>query len=271
MINAPRSEDYLARWNLIPDGEPVTTRSSDLLPVLHHGAPAFLKVATEPEERWGAALMSWWNGEGAARVLAHDGAALLLERATGKRSLNEMARNGSDDEASRIICAVAAKLHAPRSLPPPELIPLTDWFRELEPAAERLGGVLPQAWEASRELLAKPRDVVVLHGDIHHGNILDFGARGWLAIDPKRLVGERGFDFANIFCNPDLETAAAPGRLRRQAAVVADAANLDRQRLLQWILAYAGLSAAWSLETQNESPELALMVARLAAAELAFT
>ena len=237
MINAPRSEDYLARWNLVPDGEPVTTRSSDLLPVLHGGAPAFLKVATEPEERWGAALMAWWN---------------------------------RDDEASRIICAVAAKLHAPRSLPPPELIPLTDWFRELEPAAERLGGVLRQASEASRELLAKPRDVAVLHGDIHHGNILDFGARGWLAIDPKRLVGERGFDFANIFCNPDLEIATAPGRLRRQATVVAEAANLDRQRLLKWILAYAGLSAAWSLGTQNESPELALIVARLAAAELGF-
>jgi streptomycin 6-kinase len=33
-------------------------------------------------------------------------------------------------------------------------------------------------------------------------DVPDFGARGWLAIDPKGLYGERGFDYANIFCNP---------------------------------------------------------------------
>jgi streptomycin 6-kinase len=69
---------------------------------------------------------------------------------------------------------------------------------------------------------------VVLHGDIHHGNILDAGQRGWLAIDPKGLIAERGFDFANMFCNPDLKTAVAPRRLARQASVVAEAADLDR-------------------------------------------
>lgn len=92
--------------------------------------------------------------------------------------------------------------------------------------------------------------------------------RGWLAIDPKRLLGERAFDFANIFCNPDLETASAPGRLARQATVVALAAGLDRRRLLRWILAYAGLSAAWSMGTSDEDPDLALLIAELAAAEL---
>ena len=65
----------------------------------------------------------------------------------------------------------------------------------------------------------------VLHGDIHHDNILDFGKRGWLAIDPKRLQGERGFDYANLFCNPDLADpsrpiAASPGRFARRLEIV---------------------------------------------------
>ena len=91
-----------------------------------------LKVATEAEERRGAESMIWWDGDGAARVLAHDGDALLMERATGEQSLVEMARNGHDDEASRIICAVAASLHAPRDRPRPStLVPLTQWFAEL--------------------------------------------------------------------------------------------------------------------------------------------
>jgi streptomycin 6-kinase len=262
-------DHYLARWGLIPDGEPIITRSSRLLPVHQGEAPAMLKIAVEAEERRGAALMVWWNGEGAARVLAHDGDALLMERAIGEASLVEMARNGRDDQASRILCAVAAKLHAPRDCPPPStVVPLSRWFEALDPAASKHGGILSKAAATARKLLAEPQEVVVLHGDIHHDNVLDAGPCGWLAIDPKGLVGERGFDFANIFCNPDLEVATAPGRLARQASVVAETAGLERVRLLKWILAYAGLSAAWILG-DGEWPELDLAVAELAASELA--
>jgi streptomycin 6-kinase len=261
-------DDYLARWGLTPDGEPIATRNSDLLPVRRAGLAAMLKIAREEEERRGGRLVSWWGGDGAARVLAQDGAALLLERATGKGSLVEMARGGRDDEASRILCAVAARLHAPRGCPLPELIPLPRWFEALEPAAARHRRIFGPAAATARELLATPSEVVVLHGDIHHGNVLDFGPRGWLAIDPKGLVGERYFDFANLFCTPDLAIATAPGRLARQATVVAEAAGLDRRRLLRWILAWAGLSAAWHLE-DGEPAETALTVARHAAAELA--
>jgi streptomycin 6-kinase len=153
-------------------------------------------------------------------------------------------------------------------LPLPELIPLPRWFEALEPAAARRGRIFGPAAATARELLATPSEVVVLHGDIHHGNVLDFGPRGWLAIDPKGLVGERYFDFANLFCNPDLAIATAPGRLARQATVVAEAAGLDHARLLRWILAWAGLSAAWHLE-DGEPAELPITVAELAAAELA--
>jgi streptomycin 6-kinase len=260
--------DYLALWELTPDGEPIATHSSRLLPVRQHGAPAMLKVAVEAEEKLGGVLMAWWDGEGAARVLAHKGDAILLERAEGKVSLAEFARNGRDDEASQIICATVAKLHAPRGKPLPDLIPLRQWFRELEPAAATHGGILPLAAATAHELMATPREVGVLHGDIHHDNILDFGSRGWLAIDPKRLVGERGFDYANLFCNPDHETATDPGRFLRRVEVVTEAARLERKRLLQWVLAWAGLSAAWFLG-DGTPPETDLAVAELAAAALA--
>lgn len=49
--------------------------------------------------------------------------------------------------------------------------------------------------------------MAVLHGDLHHGNVLDFGPLGWLAIDPKGLHGESGFDYANILSNPDRASA----------------------------------------------------------------
>ena len=184
-------DSYLSRWNLIPDGSPIVTRSGRLLPVRRRDEPAMLKLATEEEERFGGVLMEWWDSDGAARVLARDDDALLLERAEGAASLSDMARNGRDDEACRVLCAVAARLHAPRPKPLPELVPLPHWFRELEGAAAAHGGILVRCAETARALLAEPREVGVLHGDLHHDNVLDFGARGWLAIDPKRLVGER--------------------------------------------------------------------------------
>lgn len=262
---------YLARWHLEPDGEALVTPSSDLLPVRVQGRPAMLKLPRAPEERQGGLLMVWWNGDGAARVYQHDPAtgALLLERATGPRSLARLASSGQDDEASLVLCAAAAKLHAPRAKPLPELVPLGAWFRALPPAAAKYGGVLRDAHAAASGLLSNPQDLRVLHGDLHHENVLDGGERGWLAIDPKGLWGERGFDYANIFYNPTPDLARQPGRLARQAQVVARAAGLDRVRLLNWVVAYGGLSAAWWLE-DGRADEAApvLDLARLAAAEL---
>jgi streptomycin 6-kinase len=264
-----RRHGAIDRWGLVPDGDSIVTHSSRLLPVRWGGEPAMLKIAVAPEEKWGVGLMIWWNGIGAARVIRHDDDAVLLERAIGRRSLAAMAAHGKDDEATCIICDVVAELHAPRQSPPPELVPLTDWFRELDPMASREGGILVRCAESARTLLANAHEVVPLHGDVHHGNILDFEGRGWLAIDPKRLVGERGFDYANLFCNPDDRIAMVPERLARQAHVVAAAARLERKRLLQWIIAWAGLSAAWSIEDgDNDRVKLTLQIAEIAAAEL---
>ena len=110
--------------------------------------------------------------------------------------------------------------------------------------------------------------MAVLHGDIQHANVLDFGPRGWRAIDPKGLIGESGFDFANTFCNPDFALATSPGRLARQATVIAETAGLDRKRLLQWTLCYAGLSAAWIIGDGDDAA-LPLAIAEAAGKELA--
>lgn len=246
----PSFQSWLDLWDLVPEGEAFTTpfTGSWLLPVRQAGRPAMLKVSSASEEIAGGALMEWWSGEGAAQVLARQDEALLLERATGVCSLAEMARNGRDEAATAIICDVVEVLHAPRTLPPPKTVaPLDVWFRALGPTARNHGGALAKADAAAQVLLSEPRDVRPLHGDIHHGNILDFEARGWLAIDPKGVLGERGYDYANTFCNPDHATALPPGRLERRLAQVSARAEIEPRRLLMWILAYSGLSAAWTL------------------------
>ncbi|NMJ42249.1 APH(6) family putative aminoglycoside O-phosphotransferase [Roseomonas sp. JC162] len=266
-------DPYLVRWGLVADGDRIATHAAHLLPVLRDGEPAMLKLSHEADERLGGVLLEWWDGDGAARVLARDDEALLLERATGPASLADMARSGHDDEACRILCATAARLHAPRPKPLPDLVPLTALFRDLELAAGTYGGILLRSADMARQLLAEQRDVTALHGDLHHDNVLDFGERGWLAIDPKRLVGDRHFDFANIFTNPDLADPTRPvatelGRFARRLDVVTAAAKLERRRLASWILAWTGLSASWYLADGDPLASIDLEIASQAAAEL---
>ena len=269
-MTGPSFQSWLDLWNLVPDGEAFTTEytGSWLLPVRQGDRAAILKLSTAPEEIAGGALMEWWGGHGAAEVLGRQDEALLLERATGPRSLIEMSKGGADDVATAIICDAVEVLHAPRRAPPPEtLVPLDVWFAALGPAARSHGGVLAKADAVASALLTAPSDVAPLHGDVHHANILDFQERGWLAIDPKGLLGERGYDYANPFCNPDTATALQPGRLQSYLAQVSTRAAIEPRRLLMWILAYSGLSAAWILG-DGDLARFDLSIAELAAAAL---
>jgi streptomycin 6-kinase len=248
-------EALLTSWNLQPDGALLTTRSSWILPV-RRPSSAILKVARIPDERQGYGLMRWWGGAGAAKVLAFAPDALLLERAARDRTLAALAWSGADDKATVILCQTAARLHALKGGAVPDLHPLETWFQALFSFSE------PPSWlhksvVTARALIAEQQTVCPLHGDLHHENVLDFGDRGWLAIDPHGLLGERTFDYANIFANPDLSEprrplATLPGRLEARLAIVAPMAEVEPTRLLRWIVAWTGLSAAWFLDEGDE-------------------
>ena len=191
-----------------------------------------------------------------------------MERAADPRGLEPWVARGDDAAATRVLCDVAARLHAPRDAEPPPLEPLERRFQALReravagPAAIG-GGFYARAWQVAADLLAQPWDVVPLHGDLHHGNVLEFGSGRWRAIDPKGVLGERTFDFANLFCNPSAGVAAAPGRVDVLADDVARHAAVDRHRLLAWVVAWCGLSAAW-IEEDGGDPIRAQAVGRSA-------
>jgi streptomycin 6-kinase len=183
-----------------------------------------------------------------------------------------MVREGgaADDEATRILCSVGRRLHAETervlALPaPPALIDLETWFRQLFANAERLGPLHRAGASVARRLLDESHDPVVLHGDLHHANVLDFGERGWLAIDPKGLVGDAEFDVCNVLCNPH-ERALVPGRLARQFEVVVEATGFAPRRLRDWLLAWCALSSTWFLlDGDDERAESVARIGELAA------
>jgi streptomycin 6-kinase len=201
-----------------------------------------LKVARIEEERRGNRLMTWWSDHGGVPVLEADADAVLMLRASGPRDLVAMSAAGEDDAAETVLLDVVQRLHA---LPaPPEsvrLVPLRRWFRDLidRPQEDPL---LRSAAGMARELLAVEGPVVALHGDVHHGNVLDLGYR-WAAIDPKGLVGHPAFDLANVLCNPTEAVAAA--RVEPRLERFAPGLGIDRDELAAWVVAWCGLSLAW--------------------------
>lgn len=268
-------EPWLSRWHLVPDGKPVRTHASRLLPVRQDGAPAMLKLPEVEDERLGYRLLEYWSGDGAARLLAQgdEGGAMLIERATGRRSLAAMARNGADDEATAILCDAIAPLQKPRGPVPAGLIPLETWFKDLFPMAAECGGLLARSAAVASELLVTQRELVPLHADCHHDNVLDFEERGWLAIDPKGVIGDRAFEYTILFCDPDLAdpeppVAIMPGTFERRLAIVLAKSGLERLRLLRWIIAWCGLSAAWFLGDDDSLAEVNLTILEKAAAAL---
>lgn len=117
----------------------------------------------------------------------------------------------------------------------------------------------------AQTLLAQPQAVRVLHGDMQHGNIRHHPQRGWLAFDPKGLIGERTFDAANVLCNPlDMaEVVLSEARFLEHTRILADRLHVEQARLIAFVYVYACLSFCWSLEDGFDDSQ-ALSMAHLA-------
>lgn len=237
------------------------------------GGTAIVKDLTPAgveDELRGAAYLAWRDGAGAVKLLDRSGDTLLLEDAGPSTLLDELDRH-DDRAASEILLDVLAALHAPTAVPLPSgFLPLADRFSSLvqRADADRAGGratAFTSAAHLLRDLLDTQLDVRPLHGDLHHGNVLH-ADRGWLAIDPKGLLGDGAYDAANLFYNPlhrdDLRTDR--GRIGHLAHAAAERLNREPATVLGWARVDACLSAAWHLE--DGRPELAAVDLRIAAA-----
>jgi streptomycin 6-kinase len=246
---------YLSAWNLSNPQLLTQTMTSHIYTVTHDTETVVLKLlsSSETEEQRGAAALSYFDGRGAVRLLRYDEGAQLMEYAAGDE-LVTLVKRGEDENATRIIAQVIKQIHSvPDDTQLDGLLALDSWFRALfnKAAADRQAGIesiYVRSAPLAQRLLADPREVRVLHGDIHHYNIRQ-SPRGWLAFDPKGLVGERTYDCANTLCNPVMpELVHNETRLLTNAKILADTLALDLSRVLAFTYAYACLNASqWVL------------------------
>lgn len=212
------------------------------------------------DEANSATALGFFGGYGAVRVLGHSRNAMLLERIpqSEESTLEQMVLGGRDDEATRIICEVVKKLHSSSQAraAPPSAIPFQQRSLSLRSVLEK-GQVRPNdraifqfADKIFEDLVRHAAgSEIYLHGDIHHFNILHSPDRDWLAIDPKGIYGPRTYDYANTLCNPYMHESlvANEPRMDRQASIISELANLDKDLLIQLTFLHAMMAAAWNI------------------------
>ena len=257
---------FPARWRVSAPELIVETFSSRIWKVRREdGSPAIVK-ALKPfddvaDELRGEHYLAWRRGEGSVRLLGRDGHSMLLEYA-GETLLRQVLDEQGDNAATAIAADLLAKLFSPSKHPfPPELQPLRERFSSLfrKAATDRDAGngtIYVKAAIIADRLLANPHDIRPLHGDLHHDNVLH-GPRGWLAIDPKGVIGDPGFDAANMFYNPlDRDDLCLdPERIADMAEVFAKTLGQAPRAILDHAIAYGCLSASWHHEDDNAVEE----------------
>lgn len=239
-------QPWLDRWRLTPDGEAFDSTWSRLLPVRRDGRALMLKACMAGQEVHGSAFLAGYGGQGAVRVLEREADAVLLERAGAPLSLSDIARGRGEEVAFATLCSAVATLQSAPGPFPVEPIPLATWFNVIREASAFTGGIYTRAEAVLERLLATTVVEAPLHGDLHHGNLLDGGERGWLAIDPKGLTGDPACDYAiMLFPGEGSAGVAVPELVRSRLARVAALADLPPARLAGWALCVSAQYAGW--------------------------
>ena len=111
---------------------------------------------------------------------------------------------------------------------------------------------------------------MLLHTDLHFDNVLARRVRPWLAIDPKPLSGDPCYEVAPLLWNRWPEVTASN---RVRAAIldrlftVVDAAELDEDRVRDWVVVRQLVNALWGLESPPDQDWLTISIVIAKAAQ----
>lgn len=214
------------------------------------GNPVILKLGLDNEGLTREAFaLKCFTGYGAVKVLAEDNGMLLLERAMPGTSLKSYFLD-KEQESIEIACEVIKKLHQ-ASIPGHHHFPhIKDWLAALDKGWPIPDRYLQKARKLRDELLQTSTKEVLLHGDLHHDNILQHDD-DWLVIDPKGVIGEKAFEVAAFISNPISELSNhtdAPNIIHHRITRFAELLQLSSQRILDWCLVQAVLAWLWAIE-----------------------
>lgn len=248
-----RLREQARRWGVVVDTVH-ETHSSLIAYGRRSTTGVVLKVVKREGDEWHSGeVVEAFGGRAIARVYEHTAGALLLDRLTPGQALVEISRGGDDERATEIAASVIAAMTP--NAPPARCSSVGEWGvgfdRYLEANDARVPrSLVIRAREVFANLCGSQRESRLLHGDLHHYNILFDVDRGWMAIDPKGVVGEREYELGAFLRNPmeDPSLFGNPRVIERRLEQFTAALSMDGTRVLRWAFAQAVLSAIWDWE-----------------------
>jgi streptomycin 6-kinase len=216
--------------------------------------PVVLKVIRkENSEEWYCGdVLEMFRGEGVIRPLDYTAGAVLLPRLQPGHDLASLYSADRDDETSEIIASLIARLPV---VPNPSGIASVDRLRadfsRFRGGAE---GFMPQhfvdrADALFGELCLTQSSARLLHGDLHHFNVLFDQRDGWMVIDPWGPKGELEFEIGPSLRNPVPHVPDDPRRLERRMRIYENRLKLDATRTLKWAFTTTVLGVLWPFDT----------------------
>lgn len=258
------------QWDLVL-GEPMLLSYNFVVSAVRSGDEAVvLKIGfPNPEFTSEMNALCFFDGDGSVRLLEKDEehAMMLLERLLPGTMLADC----PDDEINtQIACQVMSRLWRP--VPPQGFfIKLTDWFAELSNVRKKFEGstgpfprtIFEKVESILPVLFSTSSPPCLIHGDFHHFNILS-SERGWLAIDPKGVIGCPEYDCAPFLMNPLPTLAYQPDAVRvtsRRIAIMSEQLGFSREIIRDWGLCHSILSGYWDLTENGTGAEYAIACA----------
>lgn len=240
-------------------------RADGTTAVLKLGVPETGHLADE------ATALECFAGRGAVAVLARDDArgALLLEDARpGTQARSLVPRR--DEEATAALIGIIKRLHRPAlaGVALPELsrrrASFTRHLRRFPGDDPLPRHLVERAGALFGELCASATGRVVLHGDLHHDNVLAAEREPWLAIDPHGVVGDPGYEIGALLYNPDPveDDDTVLGLVEARMEQLADGLGMPIERVVAWGFVQAVLSVVWTFEGGGSRAGRPLRLAR---------
>lgn len=273
-------QDASARWGLTGI-QPAPTLSYNFVAFAWRGDEQVVLKMSVPNREFKSEMtaLQFFAGQGACRLIDYDEEKywMLLERLQPGVMLSTLQ---DDDEATYIAADLAQKIWRPLETDnlwaqDQSLIRLSDWFDGLKRLRARFDGgtgpfeekLVERVERSVKDFFLENHRPVLMHGDFHHYNILS-SERGWLIIDPKGVLGPACYEVGPFLRNPwhVLFESTDPRRVtERRMDILHEQIGFERERIREWALADAVLSAWWTIE-ENNDPQHALAYLQMIAA-----
>ena len=262
---------YEEKWN-IKILKPFPLFYNYVASVVCKKSKAVIKISFPKNKEFATEMqaLTIFNGDGAIKLLQEDTAnsVALLELCEPGTILKNF---GENKEQTEIAAAVMQALW--KKIPKNHIFPtVADWgkgFARYKQTFNKSGPIsmhiIQKAEDTYNRLLQSSSENYLLHGDLHHENIL-LSKRGWLAIDPKGVIGERAYDIGCFLRNPYPSLVKFPNAkeiTRKRITIFSKTLNLDEKRIAQWAFAQCILSAVWVAEERGQYVDYYLSAVKL--------